>query len=461
MIGTEPEVKSLQANGLREALLASGLFDAVWYASQYPDVAMTGMQPLEHFLAVGMLMERDPGPDFSMDFIRAAAPHLDALGKNALQLRLEAGGLELPGHRVMLGAKALADLGRIDDAMRMARQHLGDAADRPLKLFAANRALIRGDRQGWLSNVNDYLAPYGILPLRLQPGESLLDQLCTDPVPLTGGGLLVSIIMPVFDAEPTIKAAATSILKQSWANLELLIVDDASYDGTWAALQQLAASDSRVRIRRNPRNVGPYVSKNLALREANGVFVTGHDADDWAHPQRIENHMAQMLASGGAIKAGTNMMLRVSPSGAFDNIIGASSHHSPDGIRRRAFVSCLFERETLERCLGYFDCVRFGGDGEMLTRSQKVLGSGYRDFDQFAMICLDFPSSLTNHPEHGLRTTVGVSETRRHYDAAYQQWHNNTALQDLYLPFPTSRRPFPASAEVLVPHADVQAALES
>jgi len=448
-----------QGDKLGEALLASGLFDATWYSTRYCDVELTGMPPIQHFLSVGMLLGRDPGPDFSEDFMRAVAPHLRATAKSALQLHLEGGELEVPQDRVMLGAKALADLGRSEDAMRLARRYLGGAAERPLKLFSANGALDRGDFQGWLSYLNDYLAPYDILPIRLQTGETLLDRLCTNPVPQEGGGSLVSVIMPVFQAETTIKAAANSILNQSWANLELLIVDDASIDGTWAILQEIAASDSRVRIRRNQRNVGPYVSKNLALRDANGVFVTGHDADDWAHPQRIENHMAKILESSGAIKAGTNMMLRVSPSGDLDNVIPASSHHSPDGFRRRAFVSCLFEREALERCLGYYDCVRFGGDGEMLSRSRKVLGTEYRDFDLFAMICLDAPSSLTNHPEYGLKTPTGVSEFRKIYDAGYQKWHSDTALHDLYLPFPASQRPFPTIAKVLVPHADVEAVL--
>ncbi|KEO61182.1 hypothetical protein DT23_10640 [Thioclava indica] len=442
---------------MREALLASGLFDADWYATQYPDAALTGMTPLEHFLAVGMLMERDPGPDFSMAFMRAAELDQKSHDKSALRRRLENGCLEIAKHRVLLGAKALADLGRADDAARLARHYLGKAAERPLKLFAANGALEQDDRQAWLSHVNDYLDPFQIQPLRLKPGKALLDQLCTDPVPRVTGGPLVSIIMAAFNAATTIESAVDSILKQSWGNLELLIVDDASTDATWSILQRIAATDSRIFLCRNPRNVGPYVSRNLALRDAKGVFVTGHDADDWAHPQRIANHMTRVLETDGAVKAGTNMMLRVRPSGRFDNVIPSSPHHSPDGIRRRAFVSCLFEREAMQQKLGFFDTVLFGGDGEMLHRAQKVLGSGYQDFDQFAMLCLDGPKSLTNHPKHGLATATGISDTRQQYSLAYQQWHCDADPTDLYLSFPVKRRPFPASPEVLIPEADIEA----
>ncbi|KPQ22127.1 MAG: hypothetical protein HLUCCA24_00545 [Rhodobacteraceae bacterium HLUCCA24] len=49
---------------LIDEIRASGLFDADWYASRYSDVAMTGLEPLEHFARFGLLLKRDPGPMF-------------------------------------------------------------------------------------------------------------------------------------------------------------------------------------------------------------------------------------------------------------------------------------------------------------------------------------------------------------------------------------------------------------
>lgn len=443
----------------RTALLAAGLFEPVWYADQYLDVGVSGLAPLDHFLKFGMLMARDPGPDFSEQFMHAVAPYLAASGKTALEQWLDEGGLSLPRQNIMMGAATLTRLGRGNDAMRLARRFLGDDADRPLKLFEANNMMLVNNEQSWLFHLNDYLAPYGIAPLKLRRGKSLLHRLYTDPIAQKGGGPLVSVIMPAFQAEATVEVAASSILRQTWANLELLIVDDASNDGTWAALQRLVAYDNRVHIRRNLSNLGPYVSKNLALQDARGSFVTGHDADDWAHPQRIENHMTKMLASQGAVKAGTSMMLRVNPLGLFDNVISSSKNHSPDGIRRRAFISCLFEREVLDRQLGFYDCVRFGADGEMLRRAQKVLGPAFCDFDIFAMVCMDSPGGLTNHPEYGLRTASGVSGIRQLYNASWDSWHQNTAANSLYLPFPMIKRPFAASFEMHVAYTDIMATM--
>ena len=84
------------------------------------------------------------------------------------------------------------------------------------------------------------------------------------------------VMMPAWNSEDTLEAAAMSILDQTWQNLELLIVDDASHDDTWAVMEILARRDERVRITRNKVNVGPYVSKNVALGHARGDWITGH-----------------------------------------------------------------------------------------------------------------------------------------------------------------------------------------
>lgn len=443
---------------MRDALLKSGLFDAGWYAAHHPDVALTGMDPLNHFLSVGLPLGRDPGPGFSELFFRHSVPGLENTGRTALRQRLGEKPPIVHPPLVMKAAALLADAGRCEDAIRLAGPHLPNQARPGLQLLRANDALARGNRASWLSHLNTYLEPFDIAPLLLRGGLHLLQMLSTAPTPRISGGPKISVIMPAFNAEATVEAAARSILDQTWGNLELLIVDDASTDGTWPALQRLAATDPRVRIRRNPRNLGPYVSKNIALDEACGDWITGHDADDWAHPQRIENHLGTFLKGQGRIKAGTIRMLRACPTGRFDDVIALSPHHSPDGIRRRAFISCLFEREVLNTQLGYWDSIRFGADAEMIERTQAVLGEAYRDIDQLGMICLNMPTGLTNHPVNGLRTVHGIADSRRTYQRAYRAWHA-AAKPGMRLGFPLHDRPFPAPVGMAVSLDDVLACL--
>ncbi|MDM7459431.1 MAG: glycosyltransferase family 2 protein [Paracoccus sp. (in: a-proteobacteria)] len=433
-----------------EALRASGLFDPKWYLSRYPDVAHSHLEPIRHYIELGMAMKRDPGPDFSASFFADVFGLQGAKGESAVLEFVKNGIDGLHADRVMLAAAGLARQGRRADAVRFARRFLSSMDDRPIRLLLANMAIINGDETLWLKNLNAYLAPYDISPIQLRNGPTILHRLHADPGRPVMQGPMVTVIMPAYQAAAYIEPAATSILGQSWQNLELIIVDDGSSDETWQVAQRLAAQDSRVRTFRNHQNLGPYVSKNRALQQARGDYITGHDADDWAHPQRIERHMAKVIASHGNVKAGTGMMLRVSQGGLFDDIIQADPVHSPDGIRRRAFISCLFERQAMEEKIGFYDPVRFAGDGEMIERARKILGSGFQDFDIFAMLCLNLQTSLTNHPEFGLRTVSGISDVRKEYNRRWREWHQNTPAESLKMIDPFGQRPFEAPAEILV-----------
>ncbi|MDO5611754.1 MAG: glycosyltransferase family 2 protein [Paracoccus sp. (in: a-proteobacteria)] len=428
-----------------------GLFDAGWYAARYPDVACSGLSPLDHYTRLGHLMGRDPGPG-----LRGALLAEDMAGRRAgLDLWLRDGPPDDLWRRVMVAARGIAASEGLDQAAQMARTHLGDKALRPLHLIAADLALRdKADgRQAWLGHLNAYLAPWGIAPLRLDPQRArLLDRLTTDPLPPCTGGPLVSVVMAAWNAADTIAAAARSILNQTWRNLELLIVDDASTDATAEALRQIAASDSRVRVIRNARNLGPFVSKNIAICQiARGDWITGHDADDWAHPQWIERHLSAVLRSEGAILASTAMMLRMGAAGHFGNVIPASLHHAPDGFRRRAFVSALFHADTLRDRLGYFDSVRFGADGEMIARAQSLLGPAWRNLDVFAMLCLDAADNLTNAPASTLHQSDGAKGPRQIYNESWRDWHSRAGTDDKRLDFPQNTRRFPAPPAMIVP----------
>jgi len=260
--------------------------------------------------------------------------------------------------------------------------------------------------------------------------------------------------MPAFNAEGTIRAAARSILNQTWKNLELPIVDDASEDGTWTVMQEIAARDDRVKIRRNKVNVGPYVSKNLALMEAQGEWITGHDADDWAHPQRLERHIRFATECGNP--ASICYMIRIQPDG-FLGFITKIISFSLDGVARKALVSCLFQRDFLKKNLGFWDSVRFGADSEMIARAEKILGKSFHSFKVVSMICLDHDNSLTNHPEHGVNKSGGISPIRTAYRSSWKKWHRKSPDTDSHLRFPLKDRPYPAPREMVVPLGDVEA----
>lgn len=117
---------------------------------------------------------------------------------------------------------------------------------------------------------------------------------------------LFSIIIPVYNAESTLKTAAESILNQSFTDLELLLVDDGSQDDSLSVCRQIAQKDSRVRVI-SQKNGGICCARNHGLAQACGRYVGFCDDDDEYLPQALERvaeliqHKDVDLVRGGYI----------------------------------------------------------------------------------------------------------------------------------------------------------------
>lgn len=98
---------------------------------------------------------------------------------------------------------------------------------------------------------------------------------------------LVSIIIPIYNAETYISRCVDSILAQTFADFELLLVNDGSRDGSLEVCRQYAANDSRVRVLDKP-NGGVSSARNLGLESATAEWVMFADADDWIEPNTLE-----------------------------------------------------------------------------------------------------------------------------------------------------------------------------
>lgn len=96
-------------------------------------------------------------------------------------------------------------------------------------------------------------------------------------------GPTVSIIVPVYNAERTIRRCIDSILAQQYTDFELLLVDDGSGDSSGAICDAYAAQDARVRVF-HQENAGVSAARNLALDQAQGVYLQFLDSDDWITP---------------------------------------------------------------------------------------------------------------------------------------------------------------------------------
>jgi hypothetical protein len=115
------------------------------------------------------------------------------------------------------------------------------------------------------------------------------------------GQALVSVIVPAWNAAKTLETALEGLARQSWAALEVIVVDDCSSDETAAIVERFAARDPRIRLLRHAANQGAYAARNTALASARGAFITNHDSDDWSHPRKIESQVRPLLESDALV----------------------------------------------------------------------------------------------------------------------------------------------------------------
>jgi glycosyltransferase involved in cell wall biosynthesis len=98
----------------------------------------------------------------------------------------------------------------------------------------------------------------------------------------------VSVIIAAYNAQQYVEQAVRSVLEQTFQDLEVLIVDDGSTDGTTEIIRQL--DDPRVRIFRQA-NAGQTIAKNRGIHESTGRYVGFCDADDRWHPHKLEKQL--------------------------------------------------------------------------------------------------------------------------------------------------------------------------
>ena len=162
---------------------------------------------------------------------------------------------------------------------------------------------------------------------------------------------LVTVLLAVHDGEPYLRAALASVLGQTVPDFELLVVDDASGDGTPEFLA--GVEDSRVRVLRNDQQRGLAASLNRGLDEARGTYVARLDADDIAMPRRLERQLARIRTAPRVAVVGSAVL-------ELDEAwhVGAV-HAMPTGVAELRWSSLfsspffhpsvLVERDVLER----------------------------------------------------------------------------------------------------------------
>lgn len=99
---------------------------------------------------------------------------------------------------------------------------------------------------------------------------------------------IISIIVPIYNAEKYLSDCLESIICQTYTNLEIILVDDASTDSSPEICREYEKKDERIRLIVKPQNGGVSQARNDGMKQASGTYINFFDSDDWMAPEMIE-----------------------------------------------------------------------------------------------------------------------------------------------------------------------------
>ena len=159
---------------------------------------------------------------------------------------------------------------------------------------------------------------------------------------------LISVIVPVYNVEPYLRRCVDSILRQTYRNLEILLVDDGTKDNCGAICDAYARQDERVKVI-HKENGGLSSARNAGIDASTGEYLSFVDSDDWIEPDMI--------------KALADNMTRVSDYAGAEIICSNFVIDRGDGtpVQPRAHVAKhgeysgeILQREIKQKILGLF-----------------------------------------------------------------------------------------------------------
>lgn len=164
---------------------------------------------------------------------------------------------------------------------------------------------------------------------------------------------LVSIIMPSYNSEKYIKDSIESVLSQSYNNWELIIIDDCSNDNTVNVIKSF--NDKRIKLFINEKNSGAAISRNRALRESNGKWISFLDSDDVWMPNKLEEQLNFMVENNYSFSFTD---YRICKNGQFEKCIRTG----PNKVNYRKIKRyCYFFTSTVIYDFSIVGLIQIGG----------------------------------------------------------------------------------------------------
>ncbi len=250
----------------------------------------------------------------------------------------------------------------------------------------------------------------------------------------------VTVIVTAYNAGETIDSCINSLLQQTWANLEIIVVDDASTDDTLLRLQKISEQSSAIKIIALPKNVGTFAAKSIGAAYATGEFLTCQDSDDWGHPQKIAEQVQPLIEDANII-ATTSHWLRLNQDGQY-------YVRQIYPFMRQNPASPMFRLQMIKQQIGLWHIVRTGADSEFFERLKLVYGNeNIVVIKKPLTIASNRPNSLMTSKQFGIYNSEAAL-ARLDYWEVWRLWHIDTLYQKACLVMPSIQQQASATQAV-------------
>ena len=187
----------------------------------------------------------------------------------------------------------------------------------------------------------------------------------------------VTILMPVYNVECYVRDAVSSILSQTLREIELLVFDDGSTDRSVAILREMAAQDSRIRVIAESHR-GYLVWLNKGIEMASGKYIARMDADDVAHPLRLERQASFLDANLDHVAVGCQYQA-IDPEGEILNTWNLPTTHEAIDARHIAGIpsgmlhpALMARTQAMRKLGGYRPHLEWVEDYDMYLRLAEI-----------------------------------------------------------------------------------------
>lgn len=314
-----------------------------------------------------------------------------------------------------VGAGETGDLPALLDSLHIRR----DDAAQPALLSANAVNPFNGraaSESRWHATMKEMFEIDGLESIEVRPGdEAPFDRVASSARRSIDGGPLVTVVIPTYAPGPRLNTAIESLLAQSYTQLQILIMDDASPADAAVELAKWSARDPRIEVVHLGANNGPYLARNIAVaRHARGDYITIHDDDDWSHPRRIERQVLHLESEADAV---ANMCNGVR---ATDDLQFCRVNGNP--VWTQQALSSLMVRRSVFAEIGYWDVINRSADAEF---NDRIRSWTQARIPVVGRVPLMFYRTRSGSLSGGEFRRGYMDPRRRWYYQSYTDWHES------------------------------------